>query len=1103
MVVLQEVRRRFSHGSSGSVSVSSSRRFSDELPGAQATGFFLDLPRTLQEEVENAKGTTPSTRIKVKRASHGKHEAFEPWRRQFDKKNAPPLKPPPLPFTLGSEELKRENFPQLPGGIEFIDLDDCIPSRPGDLDDSIHNRPGPEGPAAEVDVSNVSSEGTEAASGTDGGGETEQVIQTRISLANVPHPTLFSDMSMSEFKTSDERLMLRHTNFFTPPKTRSSCWILEQLVARKWFEPVVACLIVLNTLVMAAEMQYYGVKHGYEIAGELSKSEEYWPWGEAFFTKAELFFGIIFSVEIMVKILAIRLNYFCDIWNVLDVICVFLWISGVIISLLTLDPAVFRMVRLVRLLRMLRIVKVLNGFESLYLMTSSIKASILALVWSTFLIFLIQMSTALVLNQMLQDFLKDPDVSEELRHQVFRYFGTFSKAFLTMFEYMLANWPDASRVLTDVNEAYVLFILGYQCIIGFAVVKVIMGVFLQVTFNMAATDDIIMVSQKQRQINTHKKKISQLFKHVDQNSDGILDKAEFREIVGDDIVRQWLASMDCDVSLFCTDPDVLFSLVDDGDGKITLEELVTGLARMSGTARSIDLAKLAYQNQEVKQTLKRIHKDVEDMNKFLQGRDAFGENSQSPFGPSSQSVTSELRFGGGLGDRAIKEKRKLKNKAVSTLMWKRTMSLGSLAQVEQSRCWSTFQESVKGPRFEGLFGALIILHTVLMAVEVQYDGMEVGHQLNYPGENRPAAEVWPWAQRFFKIITWFFVVAFTIELILKLLGLQLAFFKDPWNYLDLITVVCSMVEAAATGILPLNPSMLRFARLTRLLRMLKIVKAIKGFDSLHLMITSIKGSVSALFWSSALMFVVQMLIALVLVEMLDSYLKDESQEKEDRHRIYMYFGTFSKAMLTMFEITLANWIPCARALTERVNEWYMVFALTHKFIIGFAVVMVVTGVFLSETFRVAATDDMIMITQRQRQIKTHVKKMSLLFKEFDADRNGILDRAEFRALARDPAVVTWLSSMGLEVNDADTLFTMVTKESGGNKNKLTALELVKGVAHLKGSAKSIDMAVVMKENRELLRHVHGLKAMLARMSGARTSCSNESCSSPVERWVGD
>ena len=61
----------------------------------------------------------------------------------------------------------------------------------------------------------------------------------------------------------------------------------------------------------------------------------------------------------------------------------------------------------------------------------------------------------------------------------------------TLLELTLATWVPASRVLTeDVSEFYTIFVLIFQASMGFSVVKVIMGVFLQNTFSVVANDDV-------------------------------------------------------------------------------------------------------------------------------------------------------------------------------------------------------------------------------------------------------------------------------------------------------------------------------------------------------------------------------------------------------------------------------------------------------------------------------------------------------------------------------------------------------------------------------------------------------------------------------------
>merc|ERR1719229_1935700 len=139
------------------------------------------------------------------------------------------------------------------------------------------------------------------------------------------------------------------------------------------------------------------------------------------------------------------------------------------------------------------------------------------------------------------------------------------------------------------------------------------------------------------------------------------------------------------------------------------------------------------------------------------------------------------------------------------------------------------------------------------------------------------------------------------------------------------------------------------------------------------MTTSLYGRMSALAWTTVILTVMHITLALLFNQALSaSYFIDESEPSEQRLDVYTYFGTFSRSLLTMFEITLANWPPACRLLMENVNEWLIIYVVGHKLTIGFAVVNVVNAVFIQETFRVATLDDKVMIRHRAREAKAHV-----------------------------------------------------------------------------------------------------------------------------------
>merc|ERR1712232_520971 len=131
----------------------------------------------------------------------------------------------------------------------------------------------------------------------------------------------------------------------------------------------------------------------------------------------------------------------------------------------------------------------------------------------------------------------------------------------------------------------------------------------------------------------------------------------------------------------------------------------------------------------------------------------------------------------------------------------------------------------------------------------------------------------------------------------------------------------------------------------------------------------------------------------------------------------------------------------------------MVFCIILKLIVGFAVVGVINAVFMQETFKVANTDDHIMVRMKQRAANQHRKKITHLFAWADKDKSGSLGRTEFKEVLQDPHIKTWLASMDFVASDTDLLFDMIAD----GDDSVTAEELINGIGHLKGASRAIDM----------------------------------------------
>lgn len=254
-------------------------------------------------------------------------------------------------------------------------------------------------------------------------------------------------------------------------------------------------------------------------------------------------------------------------------------------------------------------------------------------------------------------------------------------------------------------------------------------------------------------------------------------------------------------------------------------------------------------------------------------------------------------------------------------------------------------------QFDALFCGVILANTVVMALQMQYNGLRRGYVLGAPHFNYDASEYWPQAPVIFTFLDWVFGITYCIEMIVKLIGFKKRFFLEWWNWFDGAIVLMWLVEVSLQSVVALEPAILRMMRMARLLRLIRLVKTIQGFDALYIMTTAMQGSATCLFWSFMLLTTVQVMIAFFLNESLEVYFTDDSKPASEKLEVFEYFGTTARVMLTMFELTLANWPTAARILQENVTEWYSIFSVAYKLIVGFAAVGIINGVFMQETFK--------------------------------------------------------------------------------------------------------------------------------------------------------
>lgn len=130
---------------------------------------------------------------------------------------------------------------------------------------------------------------------------------------------------------------------------------------------------------------------------------------------------------------------------------------------------------------------------------------------------------------------------------------------------------------------------------------------------MASYDDTIMMRTKQKAMQNHIKKMQLLFEEADTSEDGKIDLDEFKEILADSELKAWLGAMELDIRDVSEAWELLQDDCNDRSGGLTAEQLVLGVARLQGTAKSLDLMKVIKEQNSIKHKMDRLEKGVQSL----------------------------------------------------------------------------------------------------------------------------------------------------------------------------------------------------------------------------------------------------------------------------------------------------------------------------------------------------------------------------------------------------------------------------------------------------------------------------------------------------------
>jgi hypothetical protein len=197
-------------------------------------------------------------------------------------------------------------------------------------------------------------------------------------------------------------------------------------------------------------------------------------------------------------------------------------------------------------------------------------------------------------------------------------------------------------------------------------------------------------------------------------------------------------------------------------------------------------------------------------------------------------------------------------------------------------------------------------------------------------------------------------------------------------------------------------------------------------------------------------------------------LSHKDVDTEEFAELRKYYGTLPDSIRTLFMAISGgvNWREVSMPL-EEIDPMYHAIFIAYVAFVQVAVLNVVTGVFCENAIRSAANDEEAQLSEHSQHTKVYMHRLTRLFKDCETMSSGNITLRDFETKLGDPKAVAWFKMMDLEVHNALILFRLLDEDCSG---LVSIEEFVNGCLELRGTAKSIDVARVLKTTWQIQKY---------------------------------
>jgi hypothetical protein len=241
---------------------------------------------------------------------------------------------------------------------------------------------------------------------------------------------------------------------------------------------------------------------------------------------------------------------------------------------------------------------------------------------------------------------------------------------------------------------------------------------------------------------------------------------------------------------------------------------------------------------------------------------------------------------------------------------------------------------------------------------------------------------------------------------------------------------------------------------------------VRFFSDLRLMTVSLLDSFTSLSWAILLLLVVQYLFSVAFMYGATTY-SASGGDHAVKEQLQEWYGSLAQTMFTLLLAVTngADWLELARPLGEISVGYQLLFAFYVLFVLVGAM-NVLTSTYV-ERVRELSRRDRDLSTQAELAAReAFLTEMRHIFLELDKDKDGKINWTDFKEYLESEQAQAYFTTQQLDTSDAAGLFSLLRGEKGDENGPVEIEEFALGCMRLRGQAKSSDVMMLIRENRQ-------------------------------------